>query len=201
MTASIPVGVMYVVQPLQHSSATRRSSFTYAIDYTGTPLTAINNAQVATHANWDQNFDTQVTMLNSQGYYRTAPGGALQTIFSTSGVTVGTRAGSSQVSSVALRVTKRTAFVGRKWRGRIFLPWILTEADVDEVGNLLPTSLTSFQGHADDWLGALAAAPNIGSMQLLHSYTGAVDPELAATPVTSLSVQPTVGTQRRRISL
>lgn len=201
MPASIPFGAMYVIQPLQHAAATRRSTVTYAVGITGSFQNAIDQADTAFKDNWDQNLDTQVTCLAAQGYYRANPGQPLQTIFSGVANRAGTRSSATAVSSVAVGVTKRTAFVGRAFRGRVYLPWVLTDADVDEVGNILPTSLASFQGHADDWLNDIEGSAAIDSMLLLHNYTGSVDPETSAEVVTALAVQPQVRTQRRRIGL
>lgn len=201
MPISISPGFMYIVQPLLHASASRRASFTYGVAYSGGEQAVIDQADMATKDTWDQNFDSQVTMLAAQGYYRTNSGDPLQTVTSAVANRAGTRVGSSQVSSVAVRVTKRTAFVGKRYRGRVYLPWILTEADVDEVGVLLPATVTTLQGHANNWLSSLAAAAAITAMHLGHNYTGAVDPELGDNQVTSLVVQPTVGTQRKRIAL
>lgn len=88
-------------------------------------------------------------------------------------------------------VKKITALGGRHGRGRTYWP-VLGESDIDNAGVVKSTFLSGFQGAVDDWLDALAAA-NL-PLVLLHA-SASVSP----TPVTSLSVETVIATQRRRL--
>jgi hypothetical protein len=101
--------------------------------------------------------------------------------FATAGVT----------PQVAILVRKNTALGGRSNKGRMFLPG-LGEAAVEASGQIITSSLTNWQTAVDIFLAGLGT--ELVPMVLLHNAT-----EQAPTPVTSLSVQSLVASQRRRI--
>jgi len=107
--------------------------------------------------------------------------------------------------STAIIIAKRTGTSGRRYRGRMYVPAV-NDTLVDIGGNLDPTVAAAYQAEIDDVLPDLAAKPQAIQMVLLHSkgWDGAVEPAdpgnaPAPTVVTSLVVQPRIGTQRRRI--
>jgi hypothetical protein len=94
-----------------------------------------------------------------------------------------------------VRVTKKSALAGRKFRGRFYLPpAFVSEANVDAGGIIDAATLTAIQAHADNFhiaMGA-AAAPHPQGVYILHRDGS------APTITTSLKVRTSVGTQRRR---
>jgi hypothetical protein len=92
--------------------------------------------------------------------------------------------------NVAYLVKKNTGVGGRKNRGRMYVPGCV-ETKVDSAGIVTPTFQATLQGNFTDWQEAAAVA-NF-TMQILHNSV--VDP----TVVTSLFVESTVATQRRRL--
>lgn len=91
-------------------------------------------------------------------------------------------------------VTKRTAFLGVRNRGRVYFPPI-PETLVDEGGVVDATFRSDVQGVMNTLLSAVNAATGIDNMILLHSEgVAGVPPD-----VTSLQVQAVIGTQRKRI--
>lgn len=102
----------------------------------------------------------------------------------------GDAGGACSPPQVAWLVKKSTALGGRKGRGRLFFPGV-PETSVSEAGVLDGTVATAFQGLLTDWLDALSLSGH--AMVLLH--TDSTSP----TVVTSLSLQASVATQRRRL--
>lgn len=101
----------------------------------------------------------------------------------------------------ALLVQKRTNLGGRKHRGRMYLPNCLPDSQVDNIGVIVPSTVTAFQTTAADFLEDLNVGGDDGQppvpMVILHSDLGGTPP--APTPVTSLNVSGTIATQRRRL--
>lgn len=100
-------------------------------------------------------------------------------------------------------ISKKTAFVGRAFRGRVFMPGTVSEADVDEAGRLLSTRVTALQGAASNWLAdfsdtVVTGLTNIQPAVLLHSppATGGIAP--SPSLITNLIVRPIYGIVRRR---
>lgn len=109
--------------------------------------------------------------------------------------TAGAYNGTCPPPNVATLVHKRTARGGRRGRGRLFLPWMIGEANVDEAGIISPSDVTTLQAACTTWLNALSAATT--PMVLLHREGKTVIP--APDPVVQLSVGALVATQRRRL--
>jgi hypothetical protein len=98
----------------------------------------------------------------------------------------------------AALVRKNTALGGRKGRGRFFLPNVLDEAEVSEVGVLSSALVAVVQGKVTDMFGVLLNGDPPYPMVLLHNgIEGGDAPD--PTPVTSLSVSNILSTQRRRL--
>lgn len=114
---------------------------------------------------------------------------------SSAGPVAGTIAGfNSNVINSAVIVRKLTANIGRKYRGRMFVPPLgLDESNLDPVGQIGGAARTAEQLRWDTFL-----APNLAGghpIVLLHT-----DVALAPTPITALLVAGRVGTQRRRLN-
>lgn len=108
--------------------------------------------------------------------------------------TQGTRSTSGPPSNVALFVRKTSGFLGRRYKGRMYLPaQFLKNDDVSPTGAIEPSSaLPTLQTRMTATYDAMVAAqlPPV----ILHT-TGSPTP----TPVTGFSVQPVIATQRRRL--
>lgn len=106
----------------------------------------------------------------------------------------------------AILIDKNTNRAGRRNRGRMFVPGA-GEDETEASGALTAPSLVRWTEYADGVFG-LADGPttNLGDAVILHSYvwTGDVDPGPPVgfpvpTVITSLTVDPMIGTQRRRM--
>lgn len=205
MATVIPVGAMHVVQPLFHTGDIRNVSVTYAVNHTFNPIldteaqTLINDLQTAFNdaAGMRSAFDSEVSVLPPIGYYRQSLGAGLKAVTAAGAAQPGLQATTGVTPQVAVLVTERTAFVGRAFRGRMFLPWWINEAGVDELGAILTADLTARQGLVDGWQDDVEALASVSAFALLHD---------SASPaagnhedITTLQVRAKVGTQRRRL--
>jgi hypothetical protein len=113
----------------------------------------------------------------------------------------GTSTGAMLPQNCAALYDKVTARAGRRGRGRFFMPSILQEGDVSDVGVLQGTTQADLQLQATAFLDGLAdIGPGPATpMVLLHN--AGVGTVLVTTPdpVTALRVQNTISTQRRRL--
>lgn len=101
----------------------------------------------------------------------------------------GDQAGDPVSPAVSVLVSKQTASGGRKNRGRMYLPG-LREANVSSGGVISSTNRTAWQAAVDDFFDGLG----LGLIPMVILHTSNVAP----TPVTALSVQSVVATQRLR---
>jgi hypothetical protein len=124
----------------------------------------------------------------------------VRTFLATTSLRNGSETGQKLPQNCAMLVRKNTALGGRRNRGRMFVPGILNEASVTATGIIDPSSLAILQGQQALFLAYLASAggslPAI-PMVLLHS-TG-LSPVPDPTPVTSLTIDNVISTQRRRL--
>lgn len=99
-------------------------------------------------------------------------------------------AGNALPQNVAFLVTKRTASGGRSGRGRMYFPpFAAIESEVSSRGVLSPAAVSAVQSRID------AGLPLTGAV-ILHDSSS---PTTVPTPITSLTLQALVATQRRRL--
>lgn len=101
----------------------------------------------------------------------------------------------------AVLVQKRSGVAGKRNRGRMFIPLMAREAQVDGVGVIDADERDAYQVTADLFLekllsdepGTFTPAPPV----ILHTAGVGVDP--TPTPITRFIVDPVIATQRRRL--
>jgi hypothetical protein len=195
MALIIPEGYAQVLIPIKHSLLNRSAAVTFGIrnDQIGTPTTGTVNdiqAEFVPAINLDNNVVVGPTLAR----FGTDTGEALAIEGTVS--TSGSSTSSSCPPNVAVLARKLTNRGGRRGRGRMFIPWWVDEASVDEAGNIAGATVTSFQSALSNFLAGLSAADL--PMFILHDSIGgtpAGDPD----QVQSLICDPLVATQRRRL--
>lgn len=195
MGVLIPEGYMHVIQPI-YQTGVNPYSVTYAVKVPGDlvgPQATIDQCFTLFADRWKDLLDTSYAFGPSVGYFREDDG--TLSLWTASGPPVpGVTARNSPPPQVAVVLTKRTARVGKSFRGRVFFVGMIDETNVDEKGVLTPAGVTAFQTRAQGWLLDLNEAEF--GMYLLHSKGF---PEPIATPVTNLIARSIVRTQRRRL--
>lgn len=115
----------------------------------------------------------------------------------------GNSSGEKLPQNCAALIRKNTALGGRRNQGRMFLPGILDENEVNQVGVIASFSVSAFQVAAAAMLADLTSGEQAGAtpvpspMYLLHSEGGSTLPP--PTIVTSLTADNVISTQRRRL--
>lgn len=121
--------------------------------------------------------------------------------FESTGTTQGSRVTQNIMPpNVSYLIRKATGFSGRRYRGRMFVPFVASGAGVvSQAGQLTSGELTILQARAGGLLTNLVAAgPNASELSLLHAVGQTSVP--SPTPITALNADDFVATQRRRLS-
>jgi len=108
----------------------------------------------------------------------------------TSGEVGGDTGEHSMPAQAAMLVTKQTGLGGRKGRGRLFIPGF-GEANTDGGGTWNAALLAALQPDLNDWVDAAST----GNCPLVLLHNDSTTPTL----INSLTAQPLMATQRRRI--
>lgn len=109
----------------------------------------------------------------------------------------GGTAGSVLPQNSAFLVHKRTALGGRGGRGRLYVPGV-DESVCSDLGAITSTWQNTFNTALAAWLTAIVGIVGVTNMVLFHDDGGAY---AAETPyqVVSLTLDPNIATQRRRL--
>lgn len=198
MSTVIPAGYMHIIQPIQLAGASKPFSITYGVQGGATVAESqgiLNGSDAIFKDRWDNPMDTSFTMQPAVGYFRSGDGN-LHLLTSTVAARAGLNNLASPPPNVTICISKRTAFVGKKFRGRVYMPGLLAETIVDEAGNITPANVTALQAIATGWLNDMALTTH--PMVLLHQKQ-LVGDEPQPTTVTALVLRSVVRTQRRRL--
>jgi hypothetical protein len=194
MPEILPPGFGEVVVPFTHEGLGRSSVITFGIQPGGLALPDPSaNVQASIDEFIVPTLDTNVSAGPVE--VRVGQDGGEPITYFADHSTVGTKSTNSLAANSALLVKKLTARGGKRGRGRMFFPWVLGEDEVDEIGVVAPSVVTSLQAGFNDWLDDLET--RFVPMVLLHS-SGISAPGSPNT-VTRLVVDRLIGTQRRRL--
>lgn len=99
----------------------------------------------------------------------------------------------------SLIVQKKTGFIGRQYRGRMYFPYMAgVEATVDYLGNLSPTAVSFIGASFVVFAEQVSDSADVWIPNLLHHVPKAGEVP-SPTPITSFVMESKVGTQRRRL--
>lgn len=122
-------------------------------------------------------------------------GGGSGSVDSSNAPVTGGNSGDMAPLSMAPIARKVSASLGRAGRGRCFIPCVLTRLDVDEAGNLAPTTATGLDERWNDFLVALATAEPGRAMSPVILHNDGSTPSV----IVAGSIGPKVGWIRKRI--
>jgi hypothetical protein len=180
----------------QHNASTRRSCITFGVLPAVADAASVANAALAAFTDTGSlksKMSSNVTLARIKVSLGTDTGEDLVSELNTAAV--GTSVSPTLPGNDAVLVHKRSARGGRRGRGRIFIPWFVPETNVGENGIIDSSYVVTLGTCVSAWFTALGTR-NI-PMQILHQP--GETPEGVPTPVTSLSVDPLISTQRRRL--
>jgi len=202
MTLLVPVGFAQVILPMTHALLARPAAITYGIDSSqaGGDYVTLADDQVTKFINaWTSELDSQCTV--GPATLRVGQDGGDPLAVEGSVTDVGEETGGMAPPNCNLLVKKQTSLGGRRGRGRCFIPWVLLDAAVSDVGQIDSGSLAVRQSDAESWLANLDSTVEStfeSPMFLLHDSRGA-GTEPAPTAVTALTVPSLIAVQNRRI--
>lgn len=192
---------------LTHGASSRQSEVTYAVDDSAILVrNAINEAnlcQAAFVAGWQSATDIEVVI--GPTIVALGDGSNVPLIGQSSTAPVnGTRNISSIPPNCNALVKKNTGFGGRKNRGRSYFPWVLDDADVNEIGVLFPTAVANIQNSADEWLDELATTASLLMVIANRTFNQPLPPHHVTAitmgkQVFQLVAEPLIASQRRRL--
>lgn len=195
MGVIIPVGFFEATQEFHLLGSSK--TFSVVTGHNTPPATSVTTMAQNVNDFWTQAFQwptavgTAWTLGKTTARYRTDP---FTVEIGEYNVPLQGTAGTNTTMppNVAILAQKRTGLVGRKFRGRFYVPpYQVQETDVDYNGVMNAANLAAQQAAFDDFLARTQVLPY--DLMLFHS-----DGTLP-TPVTSIVVQPLVATQRRRL--
>jgi len=197
MTVQIPINFAECIIAITHSLQSHVASVTFGLAATSAADfdTAACNAILG---EWTATIGTRMDTSSVAGPVSLIVG---QDGPPLSLVGTDTDPGSHTITSLppncAALVTKATNTGGRRGRGRMFIPWCLDSADVNEGGFIGATPLGLLVAQVNNFRDNLSGLTPSFDMVLLHSPGASELP--APSPVTSLGVSSLIATQRRRL--
>lgn len=154
------------------------------------PSAVLTSVTAAIHDNFNESFLAEylpsTITVRSLDQEATGPSGL-----------TGSTGTTGALPSTAVLVRKATGFIGKQNRGRMYVPGLLTDAQVDEGGVITSSEVTGLQGAFTGFLADLDTLDI--PMVIIHKAPKSGGEPSAPTGVTSLTVEPIVATQRRRL--
>ena len=198
MSLIVPPGFGIAAWTLSGQPGTEPYVTTCGVDLSGWGgdfVAAANRAQVC----YQQTILTQTSnnlALDRVDLYVGADGSS-GSVSSTGASVSGGDSGQHPPTAVSVLARKVTNDIGRRGRGRMFLPGVGSESDIDQDGSLVPGAQAALQPELDEFFDLLdgdGGATTPLSPVLLHA-TAPADP----TPIVAFTLAPLVGIQRGRI--
>nr|CRY97748.1 hypothetical protein [uncultured prokaryote] len=200
MALVIPQGFAQVAIEIRNQGDPDSWYVTYGTDFDLTDFTAVETA--SGHANafadtWRSYLDTTSEVRGAQ--LTIGSDGGNYTIYGATEVSgAGTSTAQRLPQNCATLIRKITDRPGRAGKGRVFLPGMLAEASVDQVGVITSTALTLLQTQCNTWITNLTGTGTTAyTMHVLHNagIPGGTTP----SPVVALQPDGVIATQRRRL--
>lgn len=193
----VPVGHGHFTLTMRHVATSRAMQITCGGVVDALPFTQANNDELA--GDWGAAlqplYDSAWSFTGMVGIVTNTLGTPSR--FESTILGTGSRSSvESPPPNVAYLVRKSTGLIGRKNRGRQYLP-ASAESGITEGGALTTAEAALLQAYADQLFENVFAPPgasNIASIAILHD-----DETVVPTIVTALVAQQSVATQRRRL--
>lgn len=206
MAPTIENDLVLATMHCTHILTARESLVTFAFN-DGTINASAQDWAVNLHNAWGAAMDdpltteaawTRVTTLKGDGSTTPEQGESIAPLFQ------GDNAMAATPPNTAILVQKKTAFGGRRNRGRVYLPWSLNEGEVGETGLISATYRNAVQANVDAFYNSAGVGVNMVIANRVYDspWTNPARILIAleiGRPVISLLVQNMAATQRRRM--
>lgn len=202
MPTVIPVGYAQAVLSFSYSTDVEPMAVTFGVkvDPLLTPPEA-NQIAGAINAQWDATVQplvsVDVTHLHTDVRWQFDALPAPPVEGTNPSGTVGGAAGALIPQNTAYLVHKRTSVAGRSGRGRLYIPGV-QEGNVSTVGRVADATVSAWNVALQTFLEDVKVTGIIDELVILHSTPGAYALDTPAV-ITSLTMDPVVATQRRRL--
>lgn len=203
--ATVLEGYGQATYNLTHESVSRTMAVTLGHDlqaWTGTNVQAADALFNSFEARMLPALDSQITLQSVDlfiGNGTEASGSVSSTLVPASG----TAEWASPVLNTAVIVRKETPSLGRRGKGRMFLPGAVPENQVSEGGIIDANVLADLQNYLLEWWEQLTEGPMFGGYGVLPPVVNGLSNFGQGTPlaydVLAFTATNKVGTQRRRI--
>jgi hypothetical protein len=203
MPTVIPLNYAHVIHSLRLVGDNEPMAATYGVSFTAGPTAAsvaaaTSSLHTAFGTLFDKFYDSDWSLVATEVKARSGAGINDFIIGLDGNVNIGSFGAYTQLPQNSSHlVHKRTSVAGRVGRGRMYLPAV-PEIQVGETGILTAVYVSSWNTELATWLADIAAISQLDGMELLHNSPGA-GAALAPFPVTSLTMDPVIATQRRRL--
>jgi hypothetical protein len=198
VTLNVPPGFATVLHSIIQSGDNEPMAMTYGVDADDTATadgiatdcaTAFTNVMAGA-------FSNQFTLVRTEVLFRANPVD-IPNVGSSAITATGNGTDPIMPQNNAYLIHKRTQTGGRGGRGRMFQPGV-SEGAVNTVGQLVVATKNGLTTTYENFRIALAASPSVVTMVILHDLLGA-NALHPPRPVTSLSCDAVISTQRRRL--
>jgi hypothetical protein len=200
MPLDIPTGFAHVVHSLTLEGDPEPMAVTYGVelqpDVPADPNLTAQSLHDVFGAAWASTLGNPYTLRATEIRFPTDAGGPMGIGVHVANIPM-TNAGSFLPQNCAFLLHKRSGLGGRRNRGRMYLPGV-NEALVDNKGLMSSTATNGVNAAAAAMLANMTNGGGVVRMVILHTQTlgpGGTVP----TPVTTLLLDPVLGTQRRRL--
>jgi hypothetical protein len=201
MALVIPVGSGQVLHSLKLLGDPEPMAVTYGIRVEPDVGFDLNTMVAALKTAFDTTIKAQlstaITHVQTELRFRLDPEPAGLNVAVSSSNTTGSEAGATLPQNSAYLVHKRTTTGGKGGRGRLYFPGVF-EAAADTVGAVTAAEQAEWNTALGNWRTAIAAVTAVEGMVLFHDSAGAHADEPPYL-VTSLTLDPIIATQRRRL--
>lgn len=203
MPLVIPQDFAQVIYSLRFDTDPQLQAVTFGVGIdTGTPPTDATALAVTMSALFNTHLMppmwSGITHVNTEVKWQNAATPAPPVIGATPSATAGGNSASTVLpQNSAFLVHKRTPYAGHRGRGRIYIPGV-PEAAVDNVGNVGSATLSAWNTPLASFVAAVTAESTLTGLVVLHS-TSIHSTTPAPYYITSLSMDPLLATQRRRL--
>lgn len=194
MPVIIPPGFSQLVTHFVFDGEPRRMLTTHAVAHASPPSVGVANGVLAAYNTYWKAEMRLTTTIEKVSFRIGQDGGDPVVVESTDAAVVGSGSGAGLPSNCAILIRKQTASGGRRNKGRLFMPGVAAEANVDQNGIASAAAVLNWQNAQDDWNDAVLLLTDIENFVILHS-------EAPSTPTTVIGhqVQSRIATQRRRM--